>query len=176
MGQSTAHSAATVISRGTKPLVGSMLMGRPEARSKGKITDSCCGQREGAPLPLIRLKRKWLQKCWVKLSQKEIKACWVSAGLKGLSSSITLLYSLQTSGSLQGSTEGQEPQIHHSNPYWSRTSTLDYYSLTLIESSMLEKPSKIMDCNHCPSTAKAKPCPQVPHLHGFFWALQAWCF
>lgn len=75
MGQRAAHSTGTTIPRGTKTLVGGMLVGRSESRSKGKITESCCGQREAAPLPLRRLKRKWLQKCWVKLSQKEIKAC-----------------------------------------------------------------------------------------------------
>lgn len=175
MGQRAAHGARTGMSRGTKTLVGSMLMERPEARNKGKITDSCCGQREGAPLPLMRLKRKWLQKCCVKLSQEEIKAGWVSAGLKGLSSSITLLYSLHTSGSLQGSTEGQEPQIHHSNPYWSRTSILDYYCLRLTESWRLEKPCKIMDSNHSPTTAKAMSCLQVPHPL-IFWTLQEWWF
>lgn len=74
-GQRAAHSAGTVRPRGTETLVGSMLVGRPEARNKGRITDSCSRQRQGAPLPLMRLKRKWLQKCWVKLSQKQIKAC-----------------------------------------------------------------------------------------------------
>lgn len=37
-GQRAAHGAGTVISRGTKTLVGSMLVGRPEGRNKGKIT------------------------------------------------------------------------------------------------------------------------------------------
>lgn len=44
-------------------------MGRPEARNKDKVTDSCYRQRKGEASPLMRLKRKQLQKCCEKLSQ-----------------------------------------------------------------------------------------------------------
>ena len=38
----------------------------------------------------------------------------------------------------------------------------------ITESSMLEKTSKIMKSNRLPNTTvPAKPCPEVPHLHGF---------